>query len=532
VLSPAQLQRFRSVGFLVVDGLWPEALVQAAGAEIEELLPPRTSASAVPGIPGSDGLVVLPSTAKGEASPEMAVNALPVCPRVLCVVAQLLETSQNQVRLSQCHVSIKHGRPNEAHDDRRGSLQLAGDQDHHLDFWDNMLLAPDRSPPPGVAALCYYSRVEECAGATHLAPTPCSAADAMTSMSAAVTPTTTLRAEAIPAPGDERNAWIFRNIDSFQPCWHRVGALWVAHDYFKIQGVRIPCAAAMSVAIAAHFGGRLPSGPEEVDTIWRAAELKLPPLPWGPPYDDSMCSAERLIEHSARIDAQLQPWGQQKLIAGHKKDVIPSMDPSKVCIYGWHYTNGSPIQPVNDHSHDASYADYSHGVRIVRDTPPAESNHQSNRGDHDGTPTPVVEDGAARVPHESGWVRDSAFMDSVYATERPVRFKQGTTVLYLLDTWHRGTPVALGSWRYSQHTVWKRADASFVGYQALPPNLASMPPRYIASLSPTQRPVLGIPAPGHRYWTKTTVQAAALRYGIGFDTEPYLKHLVAGGSRL
>jgi hypothetical protein len=53
------------------------------------------------------------------------------------------------------------------------------------------------------------------------------------------------------------------------------------------------------------------------------------------------------------------------------------------------------------------------------------------------------EDGSARVPYETGWRRDSAAMDSVYAAERPVRFARGTCVLYLLDTWHRGTPVAL-----------------------------------------------------------------------------------------
>lgn len=227
-----------------------------------------------------------------------------------------------------------------------------------------------------------------------------------------------------------------------------------------------------------------------------------------------MRSAHRIVQHSAQIDAQLPRGSERKLLAGHKKDVVPSSDASKVSICGWHYTNGRPIQPLN-HSHGADYADYSHGLRIIRDTPPPES-EASAAG-------LVLEDGAARVSHESGWTRDAAVMDSLYAAERPVRFKRGTCLLYCMDTWHRGTPVALDSWRYSHHTVWRRADAPFVGFQALAPNLASMPPRYIASLSPTQRAVLGIPPPGDGYWTQLTVEAAALRYGRGFETAPYLE---------
>ena len=98
-----------------------------------------------------------------------------------------------------------------------------------------------------------------------------------------------------------------------------MGSVWVAHDYFAIDGVRIPCDAATSASVAARFGGRLPS-PEEVDAIWSAAELKLPPLPWGPPYDETMRSSARLVEHSARIDAQLPMGSEGKLLAGHKKE--------------------------------------------------------------------------------------------------------------------------------------------------------------------------------------------------------------------
>jgi hypothetical protein len=61
------------------------------------------------------------------------------------------------------------------------------------------------------------------------------------------------------------------------------------------------------------------------------------------------------------------------LAAGHKKDVIISHkiygnpSPERVVIYGWHYQNGDPIQPVYS-GHDNEYADYSHGIRLVQDS--------------------------------------------------------------------------------------------------------------------------------------------------------------------
>lgn len=351
-LSAAQLELFKTQGFLVVDNLWPESLVHAARDEIEQLLPPGSDAM-TPAIPGSDGLVSIPVTAKSEASPEMALNALPVCPTALGVISQLLQIPATDIRLSQCHVSIKHGRckPSEQGDSR--SVVLSGDQDMHLDFHDNMLLVPSRSPLPAIAALCYYSQVEDCAGATHLSPTQTSAADEMVSARSRSSPSSIagLRCEDVPPPGPARNAWTLQNVASFKPRWHHVHGpcrdVWVAHDYFAVDGVRIPCDATTAARVAAYHGGRLPT-PEEVDAIWRAADIQLPPLPWGPPYGEAMNSSSRILVHSSRIDEQLPADVDDKLLAGHKKDVVPSTaDPSRVSIYGWHYTNGQRIQPLN-----------------------------------------------------------------------------------------------------------------------------------------------------------------------------------------
>ncbi|MGE5254336.1 MAG: hypothetical protein ACM3N7_10260, partial [Planctomycetaceae bacterium] len=36
----------------------------------------------------------------------------------------------------------------------------------------------------------------------------------------------------------------------------------------------------------------------------------------------------------------------------------------KIAIYGWHRPSGIPIQPLST-VHGASYADYSHGIRLI-----------------------------------------------------------------------------------------------------------------------------------------------------------------------
>lgn len=44
-----------------------------------------------------------------------------------------------------------------------------------------------------------------------------------------------------------------------------------------------------------------------------------------------------------------------------------SRAPGRVAIYGWHRSNGSPIQPLST-VHGEYYADYSHGIRLVART--------------------------------------------------------------------------------------------------------------------------------------------------------------------
>jgi hypothetical protein len=85
-----------------------------------------------------------------------------------------------------------------------------------------------------------------------------------------------------------------------------------------------------------------------------------------------MSSTAYYIQHNQRIRAQRLALGSPlgELASGHKKDVVLtkrlSGENGKIAIYGWHRTTGSPIQPLSM-VHGASYADYSHGIRLVSD---------------------------------------------------------------------------------------------------------------------------------------------------------------------
>lgn len=109
-----------------------------------------------------------------------------------------------------------------------------------------------------------------------------------------------------------------------------------------------------------------------VDQIWAAAGLKLEPQPIAP--SDSMTSLSVMRTHDRMVYDQrstsLNNFPLGSLVAGHKKDVILSNKiynhpkAPQVVIYGWHRTDGSPIQPVYN-GHAEWYADYSHGIRLV-----------------------------------------------------------------------------------------------------------------------------------------------------------------------
>lgn len=134
--------------------------------------------------------------------------------------------------------------------------------------------------------------------------------------------------------------------------------------------VRVPLSAAAAQAIASHYNCVLPTT-QMVDDIYQNAQTKLAPSTMEP--NGQMTSNAYFVEHNRRVNAQAQSAGHTNgnLIAGHKKDVVISnrldRNPGRVAIYGWHRTNGRPIQNLST-IHGSSYADYSHGARLIHKT--------------------------------------------------------------------------------------------------------------------------------------------------------------------
>lgn len=134
--------------------------------------------------------------------------------------------------------------------------------------------------------------------------------------------------------------------------------------------VRMPMNPHTAQAIADKFDCTLPTK-KMVDTIWSQAVNKVAPLPWGPPFDGDMLKTYRVGVHNGRIQAQLAGLDATALISGHKKDVVltnrlyPGNPNKRVAIYGWIQLNGQAIQGLNPVSHEDTYEDYSHGLRMV-----------------------------------------------------------------------------------------------------------------------------------------------------------------------
>lgn len=140
----------------------------------------------------------------------------------------------------------------------------------------------------------------------------------------------------------------------------------VMPDYLAIGSdqdfVRMPMNPYTAQAFCDAFGLALPTR-KMVDDIWRQAAVKLTPEPLRQDRD----VPATFLRHHLLIEQQTHLPGS--FLAGHKKDVVITNRlqerPNRVAIYGWHYLNGQPIQPLTT-IHADWYVDYSHGIRPVR----------------------------------------------------------------------------------------------------------------------------------------------------------------------
>ncbi len=137
-----------------------------------------------------------------------------------------------------------------------------------------------------------------------------------------------------------------------------------------------PMTPILAQKIAALVHCRLPTR-KMVNQIWTNAAVKLSPSPIPP--SPEMITVPVFAQHNTTVrlqrNQQLAAHPLGALVSGDKKDVIVSNRiytnfananiTKPVVIYGWHYTNGAPIQPLYN-GHGETYADYSHGIRLAQ----------------------------------------------------------------------------------------------------------------------------------------------------------------------
>ncbi|MEM8924079.1 MAG: hypothetical protein AAGD35_11310 [Actinomycetota bacterium] len=159
-LSPSQIERWRTAGYALVDGLLPDDLVEAVAAFGHERFPaPETREAAEFRNFGS--AVVFPT--QNEAFDHLTLH-----PRLLAAIGQLLGRRPADLRLTQSDLWPKYGRPLDQPPENRYDNN---DQRIHVDYPNHTLVHPSPwSRPDAVEAIVYYGHHAECAGGTAVVP--------------------------------------------------------------------------------------------------------------------------------------------------------------------------------------------------------------------------------------------------------------------------------------------------------------------------------------------------------------------------
>ena len=145
------------------------------------------------------------------------------------------------------------------------------------------------------------------------------------------------------------------------------GVVFAMSDYLAVgtdeDSFRVPLSPNIAVQVADAFRATLLTT-KLSDDIFTAATAGLEPRPLTKDRE----SDETFFVHHRTIEAQLSDIADKRLVAGIKKDIVFSnaleQKPNRVAIYGWHKSDGRPIQGLYV-GHKDSYVDYSHGVRLV-----------------------------------------------------------------------------------------------------------------------------------------------------------------------
>lgn len=110
----------------------------------------------------------------------------------------------------------------------------------------------------------------------------------------------------------------------------------------------------------------------------------------------------------------------------------------------------------------------------------------------------------------------------LYEHETPVLAAAGTVLLYDMTTFHRGSRFrATEGGRLTFHNVYRQAGCEWMGFSSFPrcgfqPELKT----FVEQATVEQLSVLGVPRPGHAYWTRETLDGVQRRYP-GLDLSAY-----------
>ncbi|HEX2475788.1 MAG TPA: hypothetical protein VHK01_13640 [Lacipirellulaceae bacterium] len=149
-----------------------------------------------------------------------------------------------------------------------------------------------------------------------------------------------------------------------------VASIDVMPDYLAVGSdddfVRMPMTPQTAQRIADVFGCILPTR-KIVDAIDAHAELHLEPRRLTRKRE----AIVTFLQHHEIIEGQREGKPRGMLVVGIKKDIVLSPRiferPNRLAIYGWRQLDGWPIQPLTI-VHSNRYVDYSHGVRLVRNS--------------------------------------------------------------------------------------------------------------------------------------------------------------------
>ncbi len=113
----------------------------------------------------------------------------------------------------------------------------------------------------------------------------------------------------------------------------------------------------------------------------------------------------------------------------------------------------------------------------------------------------------------------------LFAAEQPAAGLAGSLMAYRSDTWHRAVDLPPGSERHVLILGFKPAGLDWVGFDPLPPLAVNRDfLKTAANWTADQLAVMGIPRPGHPYWTAKGIEEFGRQYA-GLDVEPWRRAL-------